>query len=122
MTCGNLAPEGGALGPFRIVVDRVWSIASEVGYSRHLGVRIRQTVGEDNASQVNVLQRRRRGCCLLQLSVLLVNDRSNVGGVCAAIALSGDVEGRVGILGITSKEELQESINVDCRSRASVDG
>lgn len=55
LTCRNIAPKSGALGSFRIVVHREWSVASEVGHGRHLSIRICETVGEDDTSQVNML-------------------------------------------------------------------
>lgn len=58
----------------------------------------------------------------LQVLVILVNDLSNIRGICSTIALGSDVELPATQVLVFSEEELEERIDILRGDRRSVDG
>jgi len=106
------------LGTIRVAVNWIWTITGIIWDRSHLSVWICEAIGEHDRYQVDPgqLWRRHKGKFL----VLLVDDRSNVGCIHTAIALCGEMEGKMGILGEAGDEEFKERINIHTSDRARV--
>jgi len=101
LTNGNLSTESLAFRSFRIE-NRKRAITSIVRYRGHLDVRVRETVREDDRSDVDVLQPRSGSNGELLISIM--DNFRDVGSVCATIAFRSEVERFLGVLGETVHE------------------
>lgn len=57
-----------------------------------------------------------------EIEVLFVDDGGEVWCVGPAVGLGGDVEGRLGVFGVTLEEELEECVDVDACCGRGADG
>ena len=81
------------------IIIKYWvrSIAQEFGYRSKLGVWLCDSVGENDTLEVD-LPKSLSISSLLNLLVLLMDDRRDVGCIVATIGLGGDVKVGVGVL------------------------
>lgn len=96
-----------ALRALWVAEHRELALARRVGHARHLRIRVRDAVADDDRREVDV-EEPRRECvrALLEVEVLVMHDARNARRVHTAEALGGDVEGQPCVLREAREEEL----------------
>ncbi len=108
----NLRAQVGTLKTIGVTVNGEWTITDIICHGAKLHVWIRETIGEDNGGQVDLLD---LGLgCGSQGKVLvgLVHDVGNVRRVRSSITLRGNMERKFGVFWEAVQEELEESVDV----------
>ena len=109
-----------ALWAIWIIINGKWSVTSELGNRCHLGVGVRQAIGQDHGFEINVLQMRGGGES--EALVLAMDHRCDIGRICSSVAFGSNVEGELGVFREPVQEQFQKRPNILSGERRVVDG
>ena len=115
----DLGSESLTLGTLWVVVHSVGAVTSPIRDGSHLFVRVRDSVGENDRSKIDLDQTGNGGQG--KFLVLPVEDGGGVRSVCSAVTFRSHMEGCLGVFRETGEEQLEESVYILPSGGAAVD-